>query len=101
MHLVKCFEPKTNLSCKYTKFAIYFFRRSPAKHKKKNAAIHKNITMNPLYTFGFVIDMPFDKIFRTFEFQIVTFLTEINEKSTKIDVIFDYIYRNSWNSERQ
>lgn len=56
--------------------------------------------MNPLYTFGFVIGMPFDKIFRTFEFQNVKFLTEINEKSTKIDVIFDCIYRNSWNSER-
>lgn len=50
--------------------SVYFFRRSPAKHKKKNAAIHKNITMKPLYTFGFVIGMPFDKIFRTWKIEI-------------------------------
>lgn len=50
---------------------FHFFRRSPAKHRKKNPAIHKNITIKPLYTFGFVIGIPLVKMLRTYFLKVV------------------------------
>lgn len=47
------------------RMGLYFIRRSPAKHKKKSAAIHRSTTINPLYTSGFVTDSPLTNIFRT------------------------------------
>lgn len=35
MHLVKCFEPKTNLSCKYTKFANLFLSSESSQTQEK------------------------------------------------------------------